>query len=334
MKICVISTTIFPVPLVGYGGLEQIAYWCAEGLAAAGNEVLLVAPLGSTPPAGVELHGTTQGELEQRAFLGYRDRLKNYDVVVDHSWEKWSYREAGTRTIGVCHAPIETMYSKPPPVAKPCLVGVSKDHARRIMRHLGVQARHVYNGIDLEFYRPSNKVQRDGRYLFMGRMSQIKGPHVAVDIAQRCGANLDVVGDDQFTGDPAYARRVKDACVGEIKYLGGVSRQETVELYSSRKALLNTILWDEPFGLVMAEAAACGMPVVAFPGGSVRELVQHGETGFVVDTAYDIEEIVRSGATATIKPERCREWAQRFSKERMSADYLRLCEEVASGGGW
>ena len=339
MKICVISTTIWPIPLKAYGGLEQIAYWCAEGLAKPGNEVLLVAPLGSVPPPGVELHGTTQRESEQQAFSGYRDRLKNYDVIVDHSWEKWSYTaqmdgSLKSPIVGVCHAPIETMYVKPPPLEKPCLVGISKDHTRRIQRHLGVQCRTVYNGVDLDFYRrmPKEK-KRNGRYLFMGRMSTIKGPHVAVEIAQKMKVSLDVVGDDKFSNEPQYTKRVKDGCTGEIKYWGGVSREKTVELYSTRKALLNTILWDaEPFGLVMVEAMACGMPVVTFDRGSPREIVVNKETGFLVDGQEEMEALVKSDAVASISPERCRERAAEFSKEKMGLRYQEVCQEAADGG--
>ena len=341
MKICVISTSIWSIPLRNYGGLEQIAYWQAQELAKLGHSVLLVAPVGSIPPANVELHGTTLGEPERNSWLGYKDRLKNYDIIIDNSWMKYSYmsvKDGGIRgfIFGVCHAPIETMYRMKPPVDKPCLIGLSEDHTNRIRKHLGTNAECAYNGIDMDFYKQDASVERDGRYLFMGRMSSIKGPHVAVEICKETGSKLDVVGDDTITNEPDYKKKVYDACDGDvIKYWGGIDRESTVHMYSTRKALLNTIQWDaEPFGLVMVEAAACGQPCFVFDKGSPREIVRNGVSGFVVKTKDEMIDLVKSNAAKDIKSSDCRLEASRFSKEEMGLRYNQLAMKAMDDGGW
>ena len=125
LKICVISTTILPCPPVGYSGLEMIAWQIAEGLQAKGHDVTLVAPHGSK--TNCTLHETTLNEPERAAYSGYRAKLPQFDVIIDHSWEKWSYilkAEGGLSSpiLGVLHAPVNTMYMSPPPVASPSLV--------------------------------------------------------------------------------------------------------------------------------------------------------------------------------------------------------------------
>lgn len=340
MKIAVISTTIFPVPLKGYGGLEAIAYECAAGLARKGHEVLLVAPVGSTPPPGVELHGTTQGESEMQAYSGYWQRLPNYDAVIDHSWNKWAVMlrlegKLKAPVLCVCHAPIHTMFQTAPPLVHPCLVAISDDQSVAISEHLGVPSRVAKNGIDLDFYRRRPDVERTDRYLFLARMSRIKGPHLAVDLARRLRFGLDLVGDEVLTGEPDLAQRLRAQAVNNIKYHGGVSREETVKWFSSAKAHLHTAReFREPAGLAPLEAQACGCPVITFDNGAMRETVIHGLSGFVVKTLDDVEELIRTDAVRSLKESDIRASAERYSIKQMVDTYERLCEEAIDTGGW
>jgi len=119
MKIAVISTTIMTLPIPGYGGLEQLAWLIAKGLAGKGHQIMLVAPHGSDTVANMELHGTTLREPEKQAYSGYWHKLPNFDAIIDHSWEKWSYilkieGKLKAPVLGVCHAPVHTMYNSPP----------------------------------------------------------------------------------------------------------------------------------------------------------------------------------------------------------------------------
>ena len=338
MKVAVISTTMIVCPPPGYSGLEMIAWQVARGLARRGHQVTLIAPIGSQAPEGVDLHGTTLWESEMQAYSGYWQRLPSYDVIIDHSWQKWAYilkaeGKLKAPILGVCHAPIETMYNSPPPVALHCLVAISKDQASAVSGHLGVPARVAYNGIDLDFYKPMKDAVRTDRYLFLARMSRIKGPHIAVDIARKLRLPLDLVGDDKITGEPQYSQRLLELAKPPVIYHGGVSREKAVEFFSTAKALLHPNKdFREPFGLAPVEAQACGAPVIAFDNGAMRETVKHGETGFIVNSEEEMTHLVKENAIAAINPKRCIEWAAQFSVKAMIDSYERLMKEAIEVG--
>jgi glycosyltransferase involved in cell wall biosynthesis len=340
MKIAVISTTIMTTPPPGYSGLEMLVHQQAAGLAKLGHSVLLVTPRGSTAPPGVELHETTLGESEGLAYSGYCHKLPGYAAIIDNSWQKFSYMlkiegRLKPPILGVLHAPVNTMYQTPPPVPQPCLVAISKDQAVHASEIWGVTARVAYNGIDLDFYKPTPGAERLDRYLFLARMSRIKGPHIAVDVARKTRVALDLVGDDKITGEPDYAQRLMAQAKNNIAYLGGKSRAECVQFFSTRKALLHMNQhFREPFGLAPVESQSCCLPVIAFDNGAMRETIKHGVTGFLVKSQEEVEELVRSNAVASIKGEDCRAWAQQFSVDRMVATYERLVIEAIETGGW
>lgn len=334
MRICVISTSVYPCPPPGYAGLEMLAYQQAEGLAKRGHRVLLVAPWESRPPPGVLLHGTILDEEEGKSYSGYWQRLLKYDAVIDNSWQKYSYMlKAEGRlkapVLGVLHAPVHTMYQTPPPVEKPCLVAISKDQAMAVEEFLNRDARVCYNGINPEFYRNRSNRERNSRYLFLARMSGVKGPHIAVELAQKLKFGLDLVGDDVLTTEPEYREKLKSDAVNGISYIGPQSREQCVGWFTANKALLHMNLrFREPFGLAPVEAQACGMPVIAFRNGAMMETVKHGETGFLVYSKSEVEDLIRSDAVSAIRPERCREWALQFTVDRMIARWEELVEEA------
>lgn len=340
LKICVISTTVLHCPPKGYSGLEMIAWQIAEGLKAKGHDVTLVAPRGST--TSCDLHETTLGEPERVAFsCGYAAKLHDFDIIIDHSWEKWSYvlkmhGKIVVPILGVLHAPVETMYMSPPPVPNPCLVCISKDQSANAKEHLKCDNRVAYNGVDVDFYK-NNYINRNNRYLFLARISTIKGPHIAVDVASNCSIGLDIVGDDRITGEPDLLTYVKQKCVMSpyLRYVGHQNRDECVNWFNTNKAMLHpNQLFREPFGLAPVEAQLCGMPVIAWKNGALQETVKNGETGFLVESQQEMEELIRTDAVSTIKPENCMEWARQFSYNNMVNRYEELCYEAIETGGW
>lgn len=340
MKIVVISTTVMTVPPPGYSGLEMLAWQQADGLAKRGHQVLLVAPRGSTAPPKVEMHETTLGESEQQAYSGYWQRLLDYEAVIDNSWNKWAYilkaeGKLKAPVLGVLHAPAETMFMSPPPVPKPCFVAISKDQAGAVCGHLGIRARVCYNGIDFTFYKANGEPKND-RYLFLARMSKLKGPHVAVQIAKSCDVPLDLVGDDKLVESPSYAQAIKGASDGKkIVYLGEKNRKECAKYFAQAKALLHcNFVFREPFGLSPVEAQASGCPVIAADFGAMRETIKNGETGFLARTPEEMEDLVRNDAVSSISPKTCRAWAKQFSIENMVLRYEELCKEAVEKGGW
>jgi glycosyltransferase involved in cell wall biosynthesis len=341
MKICIISTTILPCPPKGYSGLEQIAYQQASGLAVKGHQVLLVAPTGSVAPPGVELHQTTLGESEKQAYSGYWQRLPEYDAIICNDWEKWAYvlkmeGKLKAPILGVMHAPAHTMYKTPPPVDKPCLVAISKDQSEAIKEVLKVDSRVAYNGVDSDFYTYFPEERK--RWLFLARMSSIKGPQIAVDIANRLGIELDMVGDDKITGEPELATQIKKACAesnGRIVYHGGVDRDQTVKFFRGAKGLLHmNKTFREPFGLAPVEAQMCGTPVIAWNHGAMRETISEGVSGFLVESERQAENIIQNGMVEKLYPVKIREWAIQFRVENMINRYEFLIQEALDTGGW
>lgn len=157
----------------------------------------------------------------------------------------------------------------------------------------------------------------------------IKGPHFAVEIARKLKFGLDLVGDDTITTEPEYRDKLKAESVNGISYVGPQTREQCVGWFSANKALLHMNLrFREPFGLAPVEAQACGMPVIAFRNGAMGETVRHGETGFLAYSKEEIEELIRSDAVSSIKPENCREWALQFTAERMINRYEELAKEA------
>ena len=138
----------------------------------------------------------------------------------------------------------------------------------------------VYNGCDFDAYEPSFE---PGKYLaFLGRMSPEKNPLDAIRIAQAAGMPIVLAGQPQNRRKSRYfAEKIQPLIDGErVRWIGPVNHAQKNELLRNAAALLFPIQWDEPFGLVMIEAMACGTPVVAHRRGSVEEVVDNGVTGF------------------------------------------------------
>lgn len=365
MKVCVISSTVFSVPLTTYGGLEAIAYYCARGLAERGCEVALVAPKGSTCP-GVQIieTGPPGGWDEKRAYSSYWQRLPEFDVVVDHSWGKFAYLlklegRLPAPVLGVLHAPVNTMFQTLPAVEKPSFVCISDDQRAHFEALFGRPARTCYNGVDVDYYRPTGEPRTD-RFLFLARFSTIKGADLALEACYRAGVGLDLVGDTTITGEPEYFARCKamarrtspgwDPARGEqFRVLGGVPRGETVGWYSRAHCLLHpNQRFREPFGLAPVEAMLCGCPVIAWDFGALRETVRVGaaskSSGRLVSSLDELVSAVRYAAfpdpvhdherVADTWRKNCRENTLRFSVENMAARYHELVLEAAATGGW
>jgi glycosyltransferase involved in cell wall biosynthesis len=166
---------------------------------------------------------------------------------------------------------------------------------------------------------------RPGRYLaFLGRISKEKRVDRAIEIAIACGqplkiaAKVDPVDRDYFERE---IRHLLDHPL--IEFIGEIGESQKSEFLGNARALLFPIDWPEPFGLVMIEALACGVPVVALRGGSVDEVIEDGVTGFVVDTVPEAIEATRK--VASLSRARCRAaFERRFSATRMAQDYVRV----------
>lgn len=200
----------------------------------------------------------------------------------------------------------------------------------------------IYNGIDTNLY--SFQPQKQDYSLWIGRLSKSKndkgnyidpkGIEHAIQLAQKTNEKLLLSGnveDMQF-----FNTKVKPFLNNKIQWIGKISpeqslsKQEVVKLMQGAKAFLMTINWEEPFGLVMAEAMSCGTPVIAFNRGSVSEIVEDGKTGFVVDPDNGINGLkLALSQIQNIKPKDCRDHVlKHFSLEKMIKNYENEYQQI------
>lgn len=374
MRIIVLSSQVFAIggtqALYGYGGLEVIAWLTAKGLAEKGHKVTLIAPMGSTcpgvsvfetlPPGGFSEEQVYRGCMVKNTngqdvhWKGYWPKLLECNpgkdskegksecgVIIDHSWNKWPLMlkaEEALRcpVLNVLHAPVNTMFGSLPPVDKPCFVCISNDQRRHFESLFSpAQARTCWNGIDLDFYKPLG-IKRSDRYLFLARFSSIKGALIAIEACKEAGVGLDLVGDTQVTGEPGYLEQCQKQADGkQIRIIGNVSRSETIWWYSQARAFLHpNKIFREPFGLAPLEAQACGLPVLAWKYGAMKETVLHDTTGYLVDSKEQMVDLLRTNALDKLSRQKCQDWAGEFSIKNMVSRYEELCQEALASGGW
>ncbi len=187
----------------------------------------------------------------------------------------------------------------------------------------------VYNGIDVEAY--PFRAEKDDFVLFLGRAGREKGAHLAVRAARQAGVPIVMVmkiaerEEEEHWNEVVLPEIPPDATI-----LGEIAFEEKVDVLSRAKALLFPIDWDEPFGLVMTEAMACGTPVIATPRGSVPELIVDGETGFIVSVEnYPQEAAAALRRVDEIDPKAGRARVEeRFSADAMVSGYEAVFERV------
>jgi glycosyltransferase involved in cell wall biosynthesis len=177
----------------------------------------------------------------------------------------------------------------------------------------------VHHGVPADLLPFSS---RDSGYLaFVGRISPEKRVDRAIAIAQRAGLPLKIAAKVDAADKPYFASDIEPLLHAEgVEYLGEIGEIEKGRLLGGARALLFPIDWPEPFGMVVIEALACGTPVVAWGVGSVPELIEHGTTGFVVDSIDRAAAAVR--AAEGIDRHGCRRsFERRFTATRMARDY-------------
>lgn len=332
------------VPPTGYGGTEQVVDDLSRGLAQRGHEVSLFTVGASTCPVDrrwtrmepIRPMGLTIDEIAH-AIDGYL-ALKDMDVIHDHTvagaFVVQSLRRRGIEfpPIVVTHHGVFDQSARRVFDAagrEAAVVAISQDHARSAA---GVPlAAVIPHGVDLCRYGYGDG---DGGYLmFVGRMSPDKGLHRAIDVARRTGQRLVAVSKMKDEPEHRYYQDViRPLLTDDITLALAPSAPERTELLRRATALLNPISWREPFGLVMAEALACGTPVLAYPHGAAGEIVTSGETGFLVNDESEMAAAV--AGIGMLDRRRCRQRAvAMFDSGLMTRRYERLYRQVGGEGG-
>jgi glycosyltransferase involved in cell wall biosynthesis len=191
-------------------------------------------------------------------------------------------------------------------------------------------AKTIYNAVDTDLY--SFNDSPEDYFVFLGRISNEKGTHLAIAAALQAGVKLKVIGPDWGTFD--YWKKEVEPYLDDknIEYIGSLPRKETIPYLANAKALLFPIQWEEPFGLVLIEALACGTPVIAFNKGSVPEIITDGTTGFIVGSTEEMAEATaRIGA---IRRQACRDAVEeRFTFDTMANEYESLYQNAGGSPG-
>ena len=186
----------------------------------------------------------------------------------------------------------------------------------------------VPHGIPVTDYTYS--ADKDDYVAFLGRMAPCKGPHLAIDAARRAGIRIKLAGEMQPVFRDYWEREVVPRLDDPlVEYIGEADFAAKNALLSGARALLFPIQWEEPFGLVMIEAMACGTPVLAFEGGAVAEIVCPGTNGWI---CADVDGMAARISSLDITPAACREFAEtRFTVAAMADAYLDLYARILAG---
>jgi glycosyltransferase involved in cell wall biosynthesis len=279
-------------------------------------------------------------EPEQQTFERYKNRLEEFDIIMDNSW-LWHTVLAQLNSskqlpvVHIYHSDPDYLQVPKPPIQHPCIVGLSDDHASKLGTKWGVQTRTVYNGIPLDFYTPDSSIQRNGRYLWLARYTPEKCPLEAIQTVKKCGAELDLYGNTVICRSQDYINQCMAECdAHKVVFHNEATRDETVNHYRTHKALIHLVRYNEAFGLVPLEAMACGTPVLVNRRGALPELVEDGVSGFIVDGWNQVEDIIRTNAVDKIKPEDCRKQALKFSIAKSAEGYLDLFQDIIKGKLW
>ncbi len=344
LRIAQVSPLWTSIPPATYGGIELLLKLLVDELVEQGHEVTLFAT-GDCQTRG-ELVSVAEACItdlmsrgEAYAYEHYANaavaealrRAAEFDLVHYHLTPGWIplaavSQRASLFTLHTCAVKDdEWAFAKYPQVE---VAAISQFQIEETAARLGRNFPVVYNGCDFSAYEP---VFEKGRYLaFLGRMSHAKNPAGAIAIAKALGMPLVLAGRPQNAEEERYfAAEVEPHLDGEaIRWIGPVNHSQKAELLRHASALIFPIQWDEPFGLVMIEAMACGTPVVGVKRGSVGEVVTEGVTGYSGATPEALIPLV--SAAVRLDRRKVREVAEaRFGYKQMVSSYVELYRKLA-----
>lgn len=333
MRIAILSPIAWRTPPRAYGPWEQVASNIAEGLVRRGHDVTLFATgdsittgkLRSVCARGWEEDPALNPDVWKLLHISEcYERAAEFDLIHNHfDYPALTYsRLVSTPVITTIHGfsspnlyPVYEKYNEN-------TYYVSISDADRYERIDYVAT--VYNGIELKDFTFR---RRAGDHLvWLGRICREKGTAEAIRIAQRSGRKLILAGIVQ---EEEYFTQQVQPCIdnNQVRFIGPVGPPERDELLGQAAALLHPVMEPERFGLVMTESMACGTPVIGFDRGSVREVVAHGETGFVVK---DVDQAAEAaGRLGEIDRAACRQRVRdRFTVDSMVDGYIEAYRKV------
>ncbi|MEC0236419.1 glycosyltransferase [Paenibacillus kribbensis] len=301
-----------PVPSIK-GGTEKVVYELTEELVRRGHHVTLFAARGSRSSARLITYpkGLKHDQIYQYVL---QHMPPGTQIIHDHTFRSaLGRKKLPCPSICTVHLPVKKHGKNP--------VFVSK-RARQLMG--GGKGSYVYNGINTHEYEFSS--EKHGYLLFMGRIIRNKGVLQAIQVAERTGKRLLIAGPIKA---PIYFRQEIQKRIQhnpKIHYVGAVGGEQKQQLLKHAECLLFPTLWEEPFGLVMVEAMACGTPVLALKNGSVAEVLS-GFPQLICKSVGQMERKVQQKYYPS--PAQLRQYVtQRFTNKQMTDKYLKLYRQI------
>lgn len=340
MKIAQVAPLIESVPPSLYGGTERVVAFLTDELVRLGHDVTLFATGDSKTaanlvpvwPRALRLSGSCQEALSPHILMveEVARRAGEFDVLHFHVAP---FHMPVVRRLPVAH--VTTLHGRLDIPELRLLYRefndvpmVSISDAQRAPLPEADWIGTVHHGLPLDLLRFQ---PRSGDYLaFLGRISPEKRPDRAIAIATACGMPLKIAAKVDSADRQYFERDIRPLLDNPlVEFIGEIDEGQKSHFLGRATALLFPIDWPEPFGIVMIEALACGVPVVAFRGGSVPEILEHGKTGFIVDTLE--EAIAATRAVHHLDRRLCRaEFERRFNVMRMATDYVTLYRDVVA----
>ena len=342
MKIAQVAPLYESCPPQVYGGTERVVSYLTEELVRQGHEVTLFASGDSRTKAvlqapcerALRLDTQCKDPLAYHFISLYRlaRTADAFDIIHFHTdyLHFPLFAPHWGKTLTTLHGRLD-LPDLPPLYREFAMMPlVSISNAQRAPLPWANWYGTVYHGLPTSLYA---RGCGDGGYLaFIGRICPEKRPDWAIEIAHRAGLPLTIAAKVDKVDRAYYKTKIKPLLKDpRIDFVGEIGDSEKAAFFGDAAALLFPIDWPEPFGLVLIEAMANGTPVIAFRRGSVPEIVDHGVTGFIVDS---IDEAVAAVplAKALDRVAIRRRFEERFSVERMARDYLALYSAVLRRG--
>ncbi|MER8378914.1 glycosyltransferase family 4 protein [Mesorhizobium sp. M0142] len=337
MRIAHVAPLHESVPPRFYGGTERIVSYLTEGLVELGHDVTLFASGDTKTSAKLVACRERALRLDPRphksetaAHLSMlaevRNRAQQFDVIhfhLSHFLHFPFFEHMPDRTVTTPHGRLDYVDLAPAYERFPRFPMISISRSQRAGLAKANWLATIHHGLPIDIYEPTFETDADEPYLaFLGRLSRDKRPDRAIEIALRSGLKLKLaakIGDD----DRAFFHDTVEPLIDgdRVDYIGEIEEDGKAEFLGKAAGLLFPIDWPEPFGLAAIEAMACGTPVIAWNCGALPEIIDHGVTGFLVDTVdaavASIPELLRLDRRQVRAV-----FENRFSATRMAHDYV------------
>ncbi|MCX6760842.1 MAG: glycosyltransferase family 4 protein, partial [Candidatus Nealsonbacteria bacterium] len=345
LRIAQVAPLWITVPPKKYGGIERIVAMLCDGLTDKGHEVTLFASPGSSAKCKklisvyekplLEANIAWSNPIWNLRNLSLATEMANkgeFDIIHTHLdvWSLFFHNLTNRSVLQTMHNPL---YRDNADASKDDRLNLFTQEAGKInMVFISQSAKNqamvnfpkdscqvIYNGSDLSHFQFNPK--GGDHFIWIARMNKHKGVENAIAAAEKLDAKLLLAGRIDPTQQEYFDKVIKPRLNEKIQYIGELTEDQLSDFYGPAKALLYPIEWEEPFGLVVTEAMACGTPVIAYRRGSMPELIEDGKTGFVIDSNLDllieamkkIDRIDRSLVRQRVE--------KKFSKEIMVDNY-------------